>query len=60
MKALLNITVRLIENLQEIESNLAQAEVSLRDNNDDITKNNTVLGQITQRITDLGGNIEVY
>jgi len=45
--------------LQEIESNLAIAEVSLRDNNDDITKNNTVLGQITQRITDLGGNIEV-
>ena len=45
--------------LQEIESNLANAEVSLRDNNDDITKNNTLLGQITQRITDLGGNIEV-
>ena len=47
------------KDLQIIESNLAQAEVSLRDNNDDITKNNTVLGQITQRITDLGGNIEV-
>ncbi len=45
--------------LQEIESNLANAEISLRDNNDDITKNNTLLGQITQRITDLGGNIEV-
>ena len=34
-------------------------ETDLHTNNDEITKNNTLMGQITQKITDLGGNIEI-
>jgi len=45
--------------LQEVNSVLVGIETDLYTNNDEITKNNTLLGQITQRITDLGGNIEV-
>ena len=50
-----NLTIKIENN----EENIYDTEESLRKNNDEITKNNTLLGQITQRITDLGGNIEV-
>ena len=45
--------------IESSEEDIYDTEESLRKNNDEITKNNTLLGQITQRITDLGGNIEV-
>ena len=46
-------------NVQQVDSRVATFDIELRENNDEITKNNTLLGQITQRITDLGGNIEI-
>ena len=35
--------------LQEIESNLANAEISLRDNNDDITKRDSINNNIAKK-----------
>ena len=45
--------------IQKVDSTLVGLETDLHTNNDEITKNNTLLGQITQKITDLGGNIEI-
>ena len=43
----------------EIDSNVALLEMDLQKNVNETTKNTTLLGQITQKITDLGGNIEI-
>ena len=45
--------------INETDSNVALLEMDLRKNVNETTKNTTLLGQITQRITDLGGNIEI-
>ena len=46
-------------NIQKVDGILVGLETNLHTNNDEITKNNTLMGQITQKITDLGGNIEI-
>ena len=46
-------------NIKKVDGTLMGLETDLHINNDEITKHNTLLGQITQKITDLGGNIEV-
>ena len=46
-------------NIQKVDGTLVGLETDLHTNNDEITKNNTLMGQITQKITDLGGNIEI-
>ena len=45
--------------IQKVDATLVGLETDLHTNNDEITKNNTLMGQITQKITDLGGNIEI-
>ena len=45
--------------IQKVDGTLMGLETDLHINNDEITKHNTLLGQITQKITDLGGNIEI-
>ena len=47
------------KNIKKVDGTLVGLETDLHINNDEITKHNTLLGQITQKITDLGGNIEV-
>ena len=45
--------------LAKLEGTIINLESDLKNNNDDLTKGNSYLGQISQKITDLGGNIEV-
>ena len=47
------------EKITIVDEEIYKIEESTRKNNDEILKNNTFLGQIIQRITDLGGNIEM-
>ena len=47
------------EKITIVDEEIYKIEESIRKNNDEILKNNTFLGQIIQRITDLGGNIEM-
>ena len=47
------------EKITIVDEEIYKLEENTRKNNDEILKNNTFLGQITQRITDLGGNIEI-
>ena len=43
----------------KIEGTLTTLESNLKNNNDEITQGTSYLGQISQKIVDLGGNIEV-
>ena len=47
------------EKITIVDEEIYKLEESSRKNNDEVLKNNTFLGQIIQRITDLGGNIEM-
>ena len=47
------------EKITIVDEEIYKIEENTRKNNDEILKNNTFLGQIIQRITDLGGNIEM-
>ena len=51
--------VKVNESIGEIDSAMVILERDLHKNVNETTKNTTLLGQITQRITDLGGNIEI-
>ena len=45
--------------LAKLEGSIATLESNLKSNNDEITQGTSYLGQISQKIVDLGGNIEV-
>ena len=47
------------KSIKKVDGTLVGLETNLRSVDEEITKHNTLLGQITQKITDLGGNIEV-
>ncbi len=45
--------------IKKIDSELARLDAAISVNNNEFTKSNSYLGQISQKIIDLGGNIEV-
>jgi len=47
------------EQLDDVNNKIFAYEQKIRKNNEEILKNKTILGQQTQKIIDLGGNIEV-
>ena len=47
------------KSIKKVDGTLVGLETNLRSVDEEITKHNTLFGQITQKITDLGGNIEV-
>ena len=55
----LSNNVRIQKKIGKLDSSIASLENSIILNNDELTKGNSYLGQISQKITDLGGNIEV-
>jgi len=57
-KALSN-NVKIQEKISKLDTTIVGLDNGLQNNNDELTKGNSFLGQISQKITDLGGNIEV-
>ena len=59
MKDALSNNIKITERINKVDTNIVRVEQSLQHNNDELTKDNSYLGQISQKITDLGGNIEM-
>ena len=55
----LSNNIKITERINKVDTNIVRVEQSLQHNNDELTKDNSYLGQISQKITDLGGNIEM-
>ena len=51
--------VNIQEKISKLDTTIVGLDNGLQSNNDELTKGNSFLGQISQKITDLGGNIEV-
>ena len=51
--------VKIQEKISKLDTTIVGLDSGLQNNNDELTKGNSFLGQISQKITDLGGNIEV-
>ena len=55
----LSNNVKIQEKISKLDTVIVGLDNGLQNNNDELTKGNSFLGQISQKITDLGGNIEV-
>ena len=55
----LSNNIKIKERINKVDTKIVRLEQNLQHNNDELTKDNSYLGQISQKITDLGGNIEM-
>ena len=55
----LSNNIKIKERINKVDTKIIRLEQNLQHNNDELTKDNSYLGQISQKITDLGGNIEM-